>query len=209
MGVALLPHRCQPLARYPANIPADSVIQERRPAPRVAPRNRALGIYVDNVYSIGCQVRDSLWLVAGFVEESGCRSLWVHLECQDAEEATILGVEIWGRERLVRPSWRRLWRVHRSAQALLGRAEVHPTEVQVWVGHYFNLCQLFRPLLSVLETVYAWIVEAGDRRAPFFQIMISCRDQPCATMVAGRMCFRFQWLGIFSHVDSSDPARGV
>ena len=42
-----------------------------------------------------------------------------------------MGVEIWGRERLIGPSRRRLWRVHRSAQALLGRAEVVLTEMQV------------------------------------------------------------------------------
>ena len=84
------------IARCLKNIAAGAVIQERRPAPHVCPGDPALGIYVDNVYSIGCQVGDSLRLVAGFVKESRCRSLRVHWECQDAEEATILGVEIWG-----------------------------------------------------------------------------------------------------------------
>ena len=153
------------IARCPEDIAADAVIQEKRPAPPVRPGQPALGVYVDNVYSIGCRVGDSLRLVAGFVEESGRRSLRVHWECEDAEEAPILGVQVLGRERLLRPSHRRLWRVHRAGQALLGRAAVHPTEMQVWVGHFVNLCQLCRPLLSVLESTYVWMIETGGRRA--------------------------------------------
>ena len=90
-------------ARRPENIATDAVIQERRPAPHVGPGDPALDIYVDNAYSIGCQVGDSLRLVAGFVEETGHRSLRAHWECQDTEEATILGAEIWERERVIRP----------------------------------------------------------------------------------------------------------
>ena len=85
------------LARYERNIPATSVIQERVPAPRVAPGVPALGVYVDNVYSIGCRVGDSLKMVSSFVEEGDPRSLRTHWECKDSEEATILGVEVWGR----------------------------------------------------------------------------------------------------------------
>ena len=112
MGCSWVLHFCHTavshIASCPENIAADAVIQERRPAPHAGPGDQDLGIYVDNVYSIGCQVGDSLRLVAGFVEESGRRSLRVHWECQDAGDATILGVEIWGRERVIRPSRRRL-----------------------------------------------------------------------------------------------------
>ena len=41
------------VARFAEGISADDVIQEKKPAPRVRPGCPALGIYVDNVYSIG------------------------------------------------------------------------------------------------------------------------------------------------------------
>ena len=197
------------IARTVDKIDPESVIQERRPAPIVRPGRPALGVYVDNVYSIACQATDSLRLVGHFVEESGRRQLRVHWEYEDAGEANILGVELDGEARLLRPSHRRLWRVHRAAQALLGRAEVHFTEMQVWVGHYVNLCQLCRPLLSVLESVYAWIVEANGRRAPLWP---SVREE---IWMASHLCFLAEtnlglpWSPIAYVSDSSDFAYSV
>ena len=90
----------------------------------------------------------------------------IHWECQDSTEATVLGDEVWGRQRLIRPGRRRVWRLFRAAQALLGRASVHVMEMQVWIGHYINICQLSRPLLAVLEESYAWMTSVGTGRAP-------------------------------------------
>jgi hypothetical protein len=147
-------------------IPEDSVIREHCPAPEHAPGTPALGIYVDNVYSIACAVGDSLKMVASFVDEGSERSLHNHWECKDSTEATVLGVEVWGRQRLIRPGCRRVWRLLRAAQALLGRASVHVMEMQVWIGHYINICQLPRQLLAVLEESYAWMASVGTGRAP-------------------------------------------
>ena len=60
MGLSWALHFCHvavsPIARCPENIAADAFIQERKPAPRVAPNDPALRVDVDNVYSIGCQI---------------------------------------------------------------------------------------------------------------------------------------------------------
>ena len=82
------------MARHRFGIPEDAVIRERCPAPDFAPGKPALGIYVDNVYSIACAVGDSLKMVASFVGESGERCFRTHWECQDSTEATVLGVEV-------------------------------------------------------------------------------------------------------------------
>ena len=39
-------------------------------------------------------------------------------------------------------------------------------EMQVWIGHYINICQLYRQLLAVLEESYAWMMSVGTGRAP-------------------------------------------
>jgi hypothetical protein len=84
------------LARYRLGIPEDAVIRERCPAPELAPGKPALGIYVENVYSIAFAVGDSLKMVASFVDEGDERSLRIHWKCQDSTEATVLGVEVCG-----------------------------------------------------------------------------------------------------------------
>ena len=67
-------------------------MQERAPTPPVRPGRPALGIYVDNVYSIGLCVGDSFKIVASFVEEGSQRSLRTHWKCGDSTDATLLGL---------------------------------------------------------------------------------------------------------------------
>ena len=99
-GLELGPTLCHTavshLARYRFGIPEDSVVRERCSAPELALGKPALGIYVDNVYSIGCAVGESLKMVAAFVDEGGERSLRTHWESQDSTEGNVLGVEVWG-----------------------------------------------------------------------------------------------------------------
>ena len=197
------------LARFPSGIATEATIQERAPAPSVAAGRPALGIYVDNVYSIGCRVGDSLTMVSKFVEEADRRSLRIHWECKDAEESTSRGVEVWGRQRPLRPSNRRLWRLHLAARALLGRAKVDVVELQVWVGHFVNVCQLCRPLLSVLEATYAWLTWADAGRAALWPAV---REE---IWMAGNLCFlagsnlALPWSPTVYISDSSDFAYAV
>ena len=99
------------LARLRQGIQASDTVQERTPAPSLLPSQPALGSYVDNVYSIGCAIGDSLKMVASFVAESDSRGLRLHWEHQDDVDATVLGVSVCGRSRLIRPTSRRLWRL--------------------------------------------------------------------------------------------------
>ena len=154
------------LARLRQNIPVEATVRERSPGVQISPGQPALGIYVDNVYSIGCAVGDSLRMVTDFVDVGNERQLRTHWECKDATEATVLGVEVWGRQRLLRPGRRRVWRLFRAAQALLGRATVNVLEMEIWVGHFIHICQLCRPLMSVLEEIYQWMASVGRGRAP-------------------------------------------
>ena len=172
MGWAWALHICNEsvahLARLAQGPTGSPLVRERRPAPDISVGRPAVGVYVDNVVSIGIRVGDSASFLHRFVEECKQADVSIHIEGEDLSLIDALGVEICGRSRTLRHPARRLWRVHLAGRALLRRQSVHPLELQVWLGHYIYLSQLCRPLMAVPQAIYAWMRETGGRRAPLW-----------------------------------------
>ena len=150
------------------------LLRERHPAPEPRPGVAALGVYVDNVYSIGISTGDSSLLVARFVDRASSSGVAVHWEHRDAEVADILGVEVGGGRgpKLLRNTARRTWRVHLAGLELARRGRAHPLEIQTWLGHFVHLCQLSRYFLSVPQVVYSWLQGASPCRQKLWPAVI-------------------------------------
>ena len=60
---------------------------------------------MDNVYSIGVRAGDSGQVLRAFLQGAAAKDLAVHVECEEAELAEVLGLELDGRggRRRLRP----------------------------------------------------------------------------------------------------------
>ena len=91
----------------------------------------------------------------------------------------------------------------------MGRSKVNVMELQVWIGHYVNICQLCRPLLSVLEASYSWMTTVHSGSASLWPAV---REE---IWMASNLCFLAEtnlalpWAPIAYVSDSSDFAHSV
>ena len=172
MGWAFALHFChEAVARIASDAVSASccgLLRERSVAPSLSPGSAALGVYVDNVFSIGAGAGDSEAVLNLFAAACDREDVAIHTEAVGEESLELLGLRLDGRGRRLSHVPRRLWRLHLSGWALLRRRQVHPVELEVWIGHFVHIASLRRPLLSVLQVCYAWL-----------------REDPCGVVDAG------------------------
>ena len=87
------------------------------------------------------------------------RGLPLHKQQVDEGTATVLGWEIDGPGRQVRPKKERVWRIRLAIRGLLRRGRVSSADMERLLGHMCFVSLIRRESLSVLDSCYKFVVK--------------------------------------------------
>ena len=148
---------------------SDTLIRDKRPPPLIQSGKVAVGVYVDNVITVGGgdtaagAMRRISQHFSGFgipfeidIPPSGhCR------EC--------LGMEFHLQDTVtVKSSNRRAWRVWLVIRAVLRRKRVHGKFMQILLGHINHHFSLMRPAMACLSASYRFALDHNHHRHPLW-----------------------------------------
>ena len=83
----------------------------------------------------------------------------MHKQQVDERTATVLGWEIDGPGRQVRPKKERVWRIRLAIRGLLRRGRVSSADMERLLGHMCFVSSIRRESLSVLDSCYKFVVK--------------------------------------------------
>ena len=144
--------------------PGDAM-RERRPCPQVGLSRPVTGVYVDNVRVIGGRPADVDGRMNGII----CRfkDLEIPFDVQHTTASIVLealGLVYDFKDRTLRHTSRRMWRLYLATCAFLRRSRVSGDQMQIWLGHVVNHFQLEKSCLSCLSACYRFVEVAGPKR---------------------------------------------
>ena len=87
------------------------------------------------------------------------RGLLLHKQQVEEGEATVLGWEIDGPGRQVRPKKERVWRIRLAIRGLLRLGRVTSADMERLLGHMCFVSLVRRESLSVLDSCYKFVVK--------------------------------------------------
>ena len=148
----------------------DSLVRDKRVAPKVLPGKPPIGVYVDNVHTFsGCSddAHDQMVRIADRFQQLGIPFDMDNVSGNSCIET--LGLTFFFQNGVrVRAKRERAWRLWLATKALLQRRRVSGDALRVWLGHvnyHFLLC---RPLLSILSGCYSFCHAHIGHRFPLW-----------------------------------------
>ena len=134
---------------------------DKRPAPDLSGGRAVSAPYVDNANVLlgfdSTHVQEKLNDV---VIELDKRRLRWHEKVDADGLFEMLGIEVHGRQGQVRHKPRRVWRLYCGIEFLLKSPTVPGWQVRVYTGHIVTVCQLMRPGLACLRSLYDFVSSA-------------------------------------------------
>jgi hypothetical protein len=116
--------------------PGDAM-RERRPCPQLEVGRAVTGVFVvDNVRIIGGRAADVDDRMDGIIGRF--KDLGIPFDVQHATASIVLealGLVYNFKDRALRHTTRRTWRLYQATRALLRRSRISGDQMQIWLGH--------------------------------------------------------------------------
>eukprot|EP00971_Amphidinium_carterae_P350194 6491429-Amphidinium_carterae.2 len=125
-------------------------------------------VYVDNIGVMAGQkgiADECIKLVEQELRDAG---LPIHASTGASREATVLGVELDGKDGIFSISRKRLWRIKYVGEWLLKRRKVRGQQLECWLGHCTFAAMLQRCLLTPFHTIYRFIRKHYEDAGPLW-----------------------------------------
>ena len=146
----------------PAAEAADLVLVDGRRGPDLRPGRPILAPYVDN-FNVLAWGQSDLGIVLGAV----CRwlddaKLAYRTECPGSVVSDLVGLIVDMEQLFVTNKYDRMWRVRQAVLDVCAQGRCSGYVMQILAGHLINLGLVFRPFLSILSSVFTFIVKHGS-----------------------------------------------
>ena len=148
---------------------------DKRPAPDLSGGRAVSAPYVDNANVLGFDSTRVQEKLDGVVIELDKQRLRWHEKVDAGGLFEMPGVEVHGRHGRVRHKPRRVWRLYRGIEFLLRSPTVPGWQVRVYIGHGVTVCQLMRPALACLRSLYDFV--SGAPVSEWRVLPAACRSE--------------------------------
>ena len=174
MGWSWALYLANQIVSYQASMSSDRAgedeIRDRHPPPSIKPGLPVVGVYVDNIHTLGGKFGDAgerMDKIANHFADLGIPFAADNVESDLNLESLGLFLDFRGGA-TARSKSERAWKLWKATRGLLRRRRVSGRVLRVWLGLINFHFQLFRPALASLAVTYRFAAEHLHHRAPLW-----------------------------------------
>eukprot|EP00971_Amphidinium_carterae_P017386 342789-Amphidinium_carterae.3 len=172
----------------------------------VAPRHY---VYIDNLGLIGFRRYEVCQVAESCKEVFRKKQLELHDESNTVTEVDVLGVSLSAERGCVRVSAKKFFKVWNAIGQLLRKGSATGEQMQMLVGHMTFVGLIERSCLSILHSVYAFVLKAGESQIPLWASVIEELRAFRSVMVLLSADWKREWSSTVLASDASEYGWGV